>query len=132
MSPILLSLLDEAGRRLRVDDDRVYLAGVNAGGAGVWKLALTAPDRLAALICATAPLAISDEATEKLRVVPAWLVASANQADIVEANKQLAEALVKAHGEAKASTVPQAPPEAWQKFFTDPALGQWLLKHKKQ
>jgi len=152
LSKALLQLAEEMARRLRLDEDRVYLAGANVACASLWKLAIDAPDRFAAIVSASAAvpspnLSPSDnslrveglkvegkpeETAGKLRSIPAWLVVGDNEAPVADADKQLADAITKAHGEVQLSILPQPTSESWQAFFTDATFSQWLLKHRKQ
>ncbi|WP_129794110.1 prolyl oligopeptidase family serine peptidase [Sphingosinicella sp. CPCC 101087] len=46
----VLRCLDEAKRRLRVDEDRVYLTGESMGGSGTWLIGSRHPDLFAAIV----------------------------------------------------------------------------------
>src|SRR3989442_393779 len=45
----LLVLLDEIIGKYRVDTNRVYLTGLSMGGYGTWSLALSYPEKFAAI-----------------------------------------------------------------------------------
>src|SRR4051812_21682260 len=46
---VLMGLLDEITRTYAVDTNRVYLTGLSMGGYGTWDLALSYPERFAAI-----------------------------------------------------------------------------------
>jgi predicted peptidase len=50
MNAALLALLDHVSQSVRIDPDRITLAGINAGATGGWKLATEKPGRFSAIL----------------------------------------------------------------------------------
>jgi dienelactone hydrolase len=53
--PLFLTLLDDYKRKLRLDDDRIYLTGFSAAGVYAWMLAYDHPELYAAVVPMSAP-----------------------------------------------------------------------------
>jgi predicted peptidase len=126
----VLQMLDEVSKSMNVDKKRVYVTGLNEGGAGAWQLAMEAPDRFAAM----APLIVSgsynppNNAGDVLKNVPTWAV-------IGEGERASADAMNNAFKVYKAdwklSPVGKLTLEEMSQGYRNPALYEWLLKHKK-
>jgi len=64
---LVMQSLDEVIRRHNIDPSRIYLTGLSSGGAGVWRLAQSYPDKWAAV----APLSsIASPDPMKVRHIP--------------------------------------------------------------
>ena len=53
--PLFLTLLDDYKRKLRLDDDRIYLTGYSAAGVYAWMLAYDRPELYAGVVPMSAP-----------------------------------------------------------------------------
>jgi predicted peptidase len=127
------ALLDEVGRRYRVDADRAYVVGLQGGANGAWSLAMQSPGRFAAVVAYQGGAVKPEEAGQKLRGVAARIMAPSSDAGAVTAGKQMAEAMKKAGGvDVKLDQVADAQdPSRWTPFYTDPELVKWLLTHRR-
>jgi len=129
--PLLFELLDEIGAKYRVDPDRVYLAGISAGGDMVWDLAEMQPERFAALITVAGEGDTKDAA--RIKDIPSWsfqggkdtVVPPFMEIDMVNAVRQ-------AGGHAHLTFFPDAlHGESWDEAFATDALYPWLLAQKR-
>ena len=122
----LTTLLDEVERKLRVDKTRIYVTGVSMGGYGTWELAMTQPERFAAIvpICGggrpwMAPL---------LKRVPVWAFHGAKDKDVLpRESEDMVNALKAAGGDAKLTIYPDATHDSWSMTYTNPDVYAWML-----
>ncbi len=129
--PIQLeSLLDEAQRTYRIDEDRIYLTGLSLGGYGTWDLAARNPHRFAAI----APIAGAGDPLDapRLRDLPIWIVhgESDDTVPVSKARRMLA-ALQAVNGEVKATIYPDAGHDSWTATYQNPELYRWFLEQKR-
>lgn len=126
----LVALLDDVTRRLRVDPDRVVVTGLSMGGRGTWDLAMTAPERFAAIapICGGA---IPDRAC-RLRSVPVRAYHGARDAVVpLLESRTVVEAVKACGGEAELVVYPDATHDSWSATYADPAFWGWLLSRRR-
>lgn len=135
----LLPLLDDLEERYRVDKSRVYLTGLSMGGYGTWELAMTQPDRFAAIapICGggnTLPILLSDRSRERfLKTLGVWAFHGAKDPVVPLAESQRMIAAIREIGNhAKLTVYPEAGHDAWTETYQNPALYRWLLEHKRR
>jgi predicted peptidase len=128
-----LALVDEVGRRVRVDADRVYITGMQNGGTGAWALAMEDPARFAALFPYQAAVVKPEEAAKKLKQVAAKAMAPKDDGGAVNNAKQMVEAMKKGGATAvELAVVPQAQDaNAWLPYYTEPQLVGWLMQHRR-
>jgi len=67
----LTALVDEIGKKYKVDQDRIYLTGLSMGGFGTWALAAYQPNRFAAIV----PICGGGDPSSAKRIahIPAWV-----------------------------------------------------------
>jgi hypothetical protein len=69
----IMTMIDEVRHKYRIDDDRIYIAGVGSGSTAAWQTAGDFPDRFAAVVAAGGR---TEEAlVPRLRNTPAWIFA---------------------------------------------------------
>lgn len=136
------SLIDYLVQAYRVDADRIYVAGLNMGGAAAWDIAGTHSDKIAAIV----PIAAASWADEKRcsniasKGVGVWafhnnddkLVPSAISKQIVDKVNSFGPTAA-----AKLTLLPGAGHDAWTKA-TDPGykengmnIYEWMLQFSK-
>jgi predicted peptidase len=127
----LHALLDEVAANYKVDRDRIYVTGLSMGGMGTWALAVSRPDRFAALI----PICGAGNPADagKLKNLPIRIFQGAKDPVI---RLHTAEAMLKALKEAGAKDVeltvyPEARHDSWTPTYDDPKVWDWLLKQKR-
>ncbi len=127
----LAALLDDVTSRLRIDVDRVYVTGLSMGGRGTWDLAMSHPERFAAIapVCGGA---IPDRAC-RLKDVPVRAYHGAKDDVVPLAESQtVVEAVRKCGGTADLVVYPDANHDSWTAAYADPSLWEWLLSHRRR
>ena len=126
----LKGLLDEIVANYAVDEARIYLTGLSMGGYGTWGLA-TAYSKLFAAI---APICGSGlpEFAFQLKDVPVWAFHGADD-DLVEleAGQRMVDALRACGGNVRFTVYPGVGHDSWPPTYDNPALYEWLLKHRR-
>jgi predicted peptidase len=126
----LAALLDDVIGRLRIDPDRVYVTGLSMGGRGTWDLAMSCPERFAAIapVCGGA---LPDRAC-RLKNVPVKAFHGAKDDVVPLAESQtVVEAVKKWGGTAELVVYPEAGHDSWSATYADPSLWEWLLSHRR-
>lgn len=136
----LIELVDEVCDRCRVDRDRVYLTGLSMGGFGSWSLAISYPERFAAVapICGggSAVKAILYGDSEKgraLRTLPFWAFHGARDTVVPPSSSQaMVDALKSLGCEVEYTVYPDADHDSWTRTYDDPKLYEWFLAHSRK
>lgn len=126
----LIALLDDLGRRYKVDPDRIYCTGLSMGGFGAWALAARIPDRLAAI----APICGGGEVywAGMYKDLPIWAFHGAkDEAVPLARSEQMVEAVKKAGGNAKLTVYPQAAHDSWTTTYESPEFYEWLFAQSR-
>jgi len=128
---VVYQLLDEVCAKYRVDPDRIYLTGISAGGDEVWDLAVTHPERFAAVV----PIAGEGDPVDSARLkdMPTWAF-QGEKDDIVPPAQMISmvAAIHEAGGHAHLTLFPLAGhSESWALAYATDALYPWLLAQKK-
>lgn len=125
----LIALLDEIESNYRVDKNRIYVTGLSMGGQGTWTLALTQPNRFAAI----APVCGWTDSWEvcKISHLPIWVFHGAKDNVVpVTESQQMVEALKQCGAEKiKLTIYPEANHDAWTETYNNPVLYNWLLSY---
>jgi predicted peptidase len=128
----LFALLDQVGRDLRVDPDRVYVVGQSAGGSGTWSLITQQPERFAAAI----PICGAGSRAGIKRVVdlPIWVFhGGQDEAQPVEESVRMVDAIRAVGGErVKLTVYPDVGHDAWTPAFADVATWEWLFAQRRE
>jgi predicted peptidase len=128
-------LIDEVISRHPIDTSRVYLTGLSMGGYGAWHLAMTYPQRFAALVpicgggvCFT-PLA---DRLGALKDVPTWVFHGAQDTIVpLHESELMVEMLRTRGGNVRLTVYPDAPHDSWTRTYSDPRLYDWLLSQSR-
>jgi len=137
---ILLGLLDEITRVYAVDMGRIYLTGLSMGGYGTWDLALTYPEKFAAIapICGGGQMITlvltSREKPQALKTLGVWAFHGAKDPVVpLEESQRMVDALKKVGvQDVKFTIYPKAGHNSWTEAYDDPQLYEWLLKHERR
>ncbi len=133
--PALDALLNKVVAEYPVDEDRLYLTGLSMGGFGTWHLAVTYPDRFAALapICGSGPWhAGFPERVRDIKHVPTWVFHGAKDRTVLpRESKVLVKALKACGGNVRFTLYPHAGHDSWTETYQNPELYEWFLSHKK-
>lgn len=150
-----LAALDAATREFSVDPDRVYLAGLSLGGAGVWYLAYRDPGRFAAALVACGRVRPSETVNGRpipdmdpvvpagagdpfealagrIRSLPVWFFhGDADPVIPVEESRRLAAALRAVDAPAHYTELPGAGHNAWDPAFGSAEAIDWLFAQRR-
>jgi predicted peptidase len=136
----VLALLDEVIAKQRVDTNRVYLTGLSMGGFGSWSLALSNPERFAAVapICGGGnpldALLASRKKAAALKGLPFWAFHGAKDPVVkLEESQRMVAALKKAGvKEVELTVYPEAEHDSWTETYNNEKLYEWFLKHERR
>ena len=123
---LLLSLIDHAIEKERVDPNRVYVSGVSIGGVGAWDLAKAYPDRIAAI----APVAAwgDPRGIERMVDVPVWAFHGGIDFAIPPPlHLRMVKALRCAGGDPKCTVYPWGFHWIWEETYRREDLYRWML-----
>ncbi len=126
---ILRGLVGEIQSRCNVDPARLYLTGLSMGGNGVWRLAMTIPEKVAALV----PVCGWADASKAclLRDIPAWVFHGKKDRVVpFERSEEMVEALRACGGSVRFTAYPDAGHDSWTEAYNTPALFRWLFKQR--
>ena len=127
----LAALLDHLEGTLRIDRSREYLTGLSLGAFGAFELAMTMPDRFAAV------LAISGGANPveicRLRDVPVWIV-HGQEDDVIPVSwsTALAQRLEACGGHVRLTIYPGVGHDAWSRTYADTSVMNWMLAQRRR
>lgn len=122
----LVELLDHLIVTLKVDTNRIYLAGLSMGGYGSWRLAADHPDRFAAVVpvCGGG----KPEDADKLKNLPIWVWhGTEDRAVPLQRSEEMLSALRAAGSQTIRFTVLESiGHNSWEAAFASPDLYDWL------
>ena len=128
----LNNLLDEIESLYRIDEDRIYVTGLSMGGNGTWLLAMSYPNRFAAI----APVAGSGITSLacKIQHIPAWIFHNDGDPVIPSAEGQkMYDALQDCGSGNVELTIYQSDShDAWTRTYSNQELYEWFLSHKRE
>lgn len=113
------------------DADRVSLVGASMGGYAVWQLAISDPDRYAAII----PVCGGGMAWCADRLVGIAIRAFHGEDDDVVPciqSRQMTDAVKRLGGDAELTVYPRTKHNAWDPTYADREVFEWLLAQKRQ
>ena len=136
----VLALLDEVIAKHAVDTNRIYLTGLSMGGFGAWSLALSHPERFAAVapICGGGnpldALLASRKKAAALKNLPFWAFHGAKDPVVkLEESQRMVAALKKAGvKEVELTVYPEAEHDSWTETYDNEKLYEWFLKHARR
>lgn len=129
---MVMSVLEWAKARYRVDASRIYLTGLSQGGAGTWAIGAKHPELFAAIapICGYGK---GEQVAAALKEMPIW--AFHGEKDNVVPSKQTKDiitAIEAAGGKPKATYFPDLNHGSWDRAYRDMELGEWLLSQRRK
>ncbi len=126
-------LLDQLPKMFAIDEDRIYLTGLSAGGFGSWRLAAHRPHTFAAVapICGGLnPPDSHDQLAPKLKNIPIWAFhGDADKVVPLWKGKKIAEAVNKLGGQVRLTIYAGVGHDAWTQTYNNKDLYRWFDKH---
>ena len=134
MEDEVLAMVDSTLREFRTDEDRVYLTGLSFGGAGTWHLAMTDPNRWAAIapICGPGdPSRVDPIANAR---TPVWVFQGGR--DTVVRPERVLETVTAleaaGHPEVRFTVHEDLGHNVWTRVYEGWDLYAWFLAHRRQ
>lgn len=124
-------LLEQIQTKHPIDQDRISLIGISAGGQACWEWAARDPRRF----CAVAPLSAGASDLRRLSTIgttPVWAFANRGDGDIPERVEASVEILGHFGGNAAATIFESSGHNAWNQAFHDYDLFEWLTSKSLQ
>ena len=124
-------MLDAVCSEYKTDPKRIYLTGLSMGGMGTWDMALTYPDKWAAIapICGRGDV----KAAEKIKNLPCWCFhGDADGAVNVSGSREMIEAIKKAGGNPRYTEMAFIGHNSWDAAYGYDELYSWLGKQVKK
>lgn len=124
----LQALVEEISDYDFVDASRIYLMGASMGGYATWQLAMSMPERFAAIV----PICGGGMYWNSGRLVhlPVWAFHGAlDKTVLVEESVKMVESINKRGGNARLTVYPNNAHNAWSDTYSNPEVFQWLLSH---
>ena len=126
---ILRALIDEIQSGYNVDPARLYLTGLSMGGNGVWRLAMTIPGKVAALVPVCGWADTSKACV--LKEIPAWVFHGKKDKVVpFERSEEMVIALKECGANVRFTAYPEAGHDSWTETYNNPALFRWLLDQR--
>jgi predicted peptidase len=125
----LYRFLEQQVKALRVDESRIYLAGMSRGGHGVYRMAIQNPGRFAAvvMVCGGGTIAYA----KRVKQIPFWFFHGDSDVEVpTEESRRLSAALQALGAEAKLTIYPNTQHDSWTKAFAEDGLYEWLLSKR--
>ena len=113
-----------------VDKEKVYVVGASMGGYATWQIAMTMPDKFAAIVPVCGGGMYGNAA--RLKNVKVWAF-HGSEDDIVYVNESInmVDSVNKNGGEAKLTICEGVGHASWINAYTNPELFEWLLSQSK-
>ncbi len=123
----LADLLDEVVCRYAVDVNRIYVTGLSMGGIGTWAMAISYPDKIAA-IAPVSGWGFPDEAAT-IRHIPAWVFHGSDDTAVpLRRAQEMVDALRAVGGNVTFTVYPGLDhSDTWPPTYEASALYDWFL-----
>lgn len=129
---LALAMLKQVQAEFKTDPNRVYMTGLSMGGQGSWTIAAQHPELFAAIVPMCAKPDLDLAATLAAARVPSWNFCGDKDApETLQANREMAAALLKAGVPHKYTEYPNTGHNCWDAAYATPALFTWLLENSR-
>lgn len=127
----LIDFVFAAAEAEDVDPNRVYLTGSSMGAYAAWALAMTCPERFAALAAVCGGGMYWNAA--RLKNLPIWAFHGAlDEVVYPEESLKMVGAVNRCGGQARLTVFPHADHNAWDPAFSSDELWAWLFEQTKE
>jgi len=128
-SDLLDLILDDVLSTYRVDENRIYVTGVDWGGLTAWKLAVDYPNRFAAIAPGACP-GMPDR-VDQIKHVPVWVFHGTDDRLVpVGRPERMVKALERHGGDVKYTFLQGEGHDIADKMYHDRVLYEWFLSHE--
>lgn len=127
-------MMAEVRRRYSIDEDRVYLTGIDVGGGAALRLALTRPDLWAAVapVCAMAPPGIEELAGNALNLPVRLFHGDEDPLAPVASSRLWQKRFLDVGVRAEYMEYPGVRHNAWDFAYRGGALFQWFARFRRE
>ena len=125
----LKALTEEVAGYGFVDPSGIYLMGASMGGYAVWQLAMSMPERFAAIV----PICGGGMYWNAGRIahIPIWAFHGAKDKTVlVEESVKMVDRINQKGGNARLTVYPDNAHDAWSDTYSNYKVFEWLLEHK--
>ncbi len=131
----LIALIEHLQAQYPVDSTRISVTGMSMGGTGAWHLAVTYPDRFAAVVpvCGDNVWYVGDPSQIcAIRNVPVWVFHGAQDSVIpVSTSQTLVNALQSCGGNVRFTIYPDVGHNCWNEAYATSELYTWLSNQQQ-
>jgi predicted peptidase len=131
MLSVAMGILDETVRNYSVDQDRIYLIGISAGGNAAWEAGIRYPERFAAI----APLASNGgnvAGAARLAQTPIWAFHVQHDKNTpIQGARDTVTAVRTAGGVCHLTETPGDSHDCWTPALRELGLLEWLLAQRR-
>ncbi|MEO8413913.1 MAG: prolyl oligopeptidase family serine peptidase [Ginsengibacter sp.] len=127
---LLMELVQQVKRNLRVDTNRIYITGLSMGGFGTYDAIERYPDLFAAAV----PVCGGGDITRAASIahIPIWIFSGAEDAAVNPMySLDMAEALTKAGAHPGFTQYPEVGHFSWLGAYSDALMMAWLFRQHK-
>lgn len=136
---LVIELLNQAVKKYRVDEGRVYLTGLSMGGFGSWATAIAYPDRFAAVapICGggnvISVLLPAGGKEKQLKSLPIWAFHGAKDTVVtLDESERMVNAFKRGgNSGVKLTVYPEAGHDSWTETYNNAEVFEWFLKQSR-
>lgn len=127
-------VLADVRRRFSVDEDRIYLTGLSMGGGGALRLALTRPDRWAAVaaVCPAVPPGLERLAPNAFNLAVRLFHGELDPLVPVAVSRKWHRLLLEHGARADYIEYPGVRHNAWDRAYQDAAIFRWFAQHRRE
>ena len=126
----LKKLVDHISSLPDADLDRMYIMGASMGGYATWQLAMSMPEKFAAIV----PICGGGMYwnASRLKDIPVWAFHGALDGVVFpDESKKMVEKVNKRGGNARLTVYPENEHNAWSDTYSNREVFEWLLSHRK-
>lgn len=131
----IYELILKVQKENKIDPDRIYVTGLSSGGWAAWNLALSYPDKFAALVPISGFVDLIElESACKIANIPTRIFHGLLD-DVVKVDYAIAiyKELKKCNAKDVQLTIfDDAGHDSWTKVYDNPEIYNWMFKQKKQ
>jgi predicted peptidase len=127
----ICEVVNDLEKKLRIDDDRVYVTGYSLGGTTTWTVATTTPEKFAAIVPINARDRCWDVAAARLKYIPTWIIVGGADGDFFTGSVHMNAVLAAAGNEVHLTVIPNEGHSSCPRYYNDRRFYDWLLQHKR-
>jgi len=122
---LTLEILEEVIEQYAIDERRIYITGISAGGFGTERFVLNNPSQFAAAVPQSGLFTISPDEVEQIKDVPLW--AFHGERDRPEQARKFIADLEQAGGTPQYTEIPRGGHNIWNPIYSDWETGTYGL-----